>query len=106
MTQFIFIFRETQNIFQLALFHSISNAYLQYQRKSDPSWSWRKEFPQLSSFLDDIDSSDFIKDVLSKGLEMMKNRYEQFAGSNEERILKKYEKVRNCSNDQINNKTI
>ena len=97
MTQFIFIFTETQNIFQLALFHSISNAYLRYQRKSDLSWSWRKEFPQLSSFLDDIDSSDFIKDVLPKGLEMMKNRYEQYAGSNEERILKKYEKVRNCS---------
>ena len=89
LTQFIFIFRETQNIFQLALFHSISNAYLQYQRKSDPSWSWRKEFPQLSSFLDDIDSSDFIKDVLPKGLEMIKNRYEQYAGSNEERILLK-----------------
>ena len=74
--------------FKLALFHTISLAYGQHQRDENSLWSWRKHYPQLSHFMDDLDSQEFTKDIVPKGLDIIKARYgKEYEGSRNERHL-------------------
>ena len=74
----------------------MSRAYLQHQKQSDPSWSWKSQFPGIfSNFLSTIDEDVLIKDNTEKyALKLLRESYPEFIGSREEEIFEKYKNVK------------
>ena len=69
-------------------------AYGSIKRVKKPDWTWRSHFPELSHFMDDLDSQEFTKEIVPQGMEMIRVRYHNdFEGSKSEKSLSKYQKV-------------
>ena len=86
----------------MAQFHSVSRAFLEHQRKTNPSWSWRDQYPELSSFLASIDEDVLIKDNTEKfAMKLLGGKIKDFRGSREEKIFEKYKNVYISTNWQL-----
>ena len=78
----------------MAQFHSVSRAFLQHQRKTNPSWSWRDQYDEISDFLATMDEDVLIKDNTEKyAMKLLGEKCKDFKGSREEKILEKYKNV-------------